>query len=392
MRRGPVMGMDFTCGCSGGRPLRWTRRVIIRWPSIVSVAGCPSSTRGRASGGISDGASIRGIEAAADVTARQSDTLLGASAPFSKSRGERPGRFGAGPRRRLFPLTGGWGRFGRGSYAGMTYSYYDSVAEAAAWVRGHARAVPTVAVVLGSGLGAFADRVADPRSFPYSDIPNWPASEVIGHAGRLVLGRVQEREVAVLAGRAHLYEGLDPRTVTFAVRVLGLLGMKTVILTNAAGGVNTSFTEGALMIIDDHLNLMGSNPLIGPNDDRFGPRFPDMSEVYSRHLRGVADAAAADAGVRITHGIYAALHGPSYETPAEIRYLRAIGSDAVGMSTVPEAIVARHMGLDVLGISCITNMAAGVLPQPLDHAEVMETARRVAADFMRLLEGIIGRI
>ena len=289
-------------------------------------------------------------------------------------------------------MTGGWGRFGRGSYAGMTYSYYDSVAEAAAWVRGHARAVPTVAVVLGSGLGAFADRVADPRSFPYSDIPNWPASEVIGHAGRLVLGRVQEREVAVLAGRVHLYEGLDPRTVTFAVRVLGLLGVKTVILTNAAGGVNTSFSEGALMIIDDHLNLMGSNPLIGPNDDRFGPRFPDMSEVYSRHLRGVADAAAADAGVRITHGIYAALHGPSYETPAEIRYLRAIGSDAVGMSTVPEAIVARHMGLDVLGISCITNMAAGVLPQPLDHAEVMKTARRVAADFMRLLEGIIGRI
>jgi purine-nucleoside phosphorylase len=274
----------------------------------------------------------------------------------------------------------------------MTDSYYDSVAEAAAWVRGHARAVPTVAVVLGSGLGAFADRVADPRSFPYSDIPNWPASEVIGHAGRLVLGRVQEREVAVLAGRAHLYEGLGPGTVTFAVRVLGLLGVKTVILTNAAGGVNTSFTEGALMIIDDHLNLMGSNPLIGPNDDRFGPRFPDMSEVYSRHLRGVADAAAADAGIRITHGIYAALHGPSYETPAEIRYLRAIGSDAVGMSTVPEAIVARHMGLDVLGISCITNMAAGVLPQPLDHAEVMETARRVAADFMRLLEGIIGRI
>jgi purine-nucleoside phosphorylase len=274
----------------------------------------------------------------------------------------------------------------------MTHTYYESVVEAAAWVRGRAGVVPTVAVVLGSGLGAFADRVADPRSFPYGDIPHWPASAVVGHAGRLVLGRVQDRNVAVLAGRAHLYEGHDLRTVTFAIRVLGVLGVRTLILTNAAGGVNTSFTPGALMVIDDHLNLMGANPLIGPNEDRFGPRFPDMSEVYSRHLRGIADAAAADTGVAVTHGIYAALHGPSYETPAEIRYLRGIGADAVGMSTVPEAIVARHMGLDVLGISCITNMAAGVLPRPLDHAEVMETAGRVAADFMRLLEGIIGRI
>ena len=200
------------------------------------------------------------------------------------------------------------------------------------------------------------------------------------------------RRVAALSGRAHFYEGHDLRTVTFAVRVLGLLGVKTLILTNAAGGVNTSFTQGALMVIDDHLNLMGGNPLIGPNEDRFGPRFPDMSEVYSRRLRTVADVAAAEAGVVVTHGVYAALHGPSYETPAEIRYLRTVGADAVGMSTVPEAIAARHMGVEVLGISCITNMAAGVLPQPLDHAEVMETAHRVAADFMRLLEGIIARI
>ena len=274
----------------------------------------------------------------------------------------------------------------------MTYSYYDSVAEAAAWVRGHAGAVPTVAVVLGSGLGAFAERVSEAQSFPYTDIPHWPSADVVGHAGRLVLGRVQERDVVVLAGRAHFYEGHDLRTVTFAVRVLGVLGISTVILTNAAGGVNTSFTKGALMVIDDHLNLMGGNPLIGPNEERFGPRFPDMSEVYSRRLRGIADAAAEDAGVAVTHGVYAALHGPSYETPAEIRYLRGIGADAVGMSTVPEAIVARHLGLEVLGISCITNMAAGVLPQPLDHAEVMETARRVAADFMRLLEGIIDRL
>ena len=215
---------------------------------------------------------------------------------------------------------------------------------------------------------------------------------MVGHAGRLILGRVQGRDVAVLAGRAHHYEGHDLATVTFPIRVLGLLGVKTVILTNAAGGVNTSFTKGALMVIDDHLNLMGNNPLTGPNEDRFGPRFPDMSEVYSLRLRRLADDAAAEAGVSVAHGVYAALHGPSYETPAEIRYLRTIGADTVGMSTVPEAIVARHMGLDVLGISCITNMAAGVLPVPLDHAEVMETASRVAHEFMRLLEGIIGRL
>jgi purine-nucleoside phosphorylase len=270
--------------------------------------------------------------------------------------------------------------------------YYEEVAEAAAWVHARARGTATLGVVLGSGLGAFADRVENAQQFAYREIPHWPPAAVVGHAGRLVLGRVQGRDVAVLAGRAHFYEGHDLASVTFAIRVLALLGVRTVMLTNAAGGVNTSFTQGALMVIDDHLNLMGTNPLIGPNEDRFGPRFPDMSEVYSRRLRSVADAAAVDAGVSVAHGVYAALHGPSYETPAEIRYLRTIGADAVGMSTVPEAIVARHMGLDVLGISCITNMAAGVLPTPLDHAEVMETARRVASEFMRLLEGIIGRI
>jgi purine-nucleoside phosphorylase len=271
-------------------------------------------------------------------------------------------------------------------------AYYDSVAEAATWVRGRAARTPAVAVVLGSGLGAFADRVEDAQPFAYADIPHWPAAAVVGHAGRLVLGQVRGRNVAVLAGRAHFYEGHDLGTVTFAIRVLGLLGVKTVILTNAAGGVNTTFTRGALMLIDDHLNLLGSNPLVGANEERFGPRFPDMTEVYSSQLRRLGDAAAAEAGVAVSHGVYAAVHGPSYETPAEIRYLRTIGADAVGMSTVPEAIVARHMGLDVLGISCITNMAAGVLPQPLDHAEVMETANRVAAEFMRLLEGIIGHL
>jgi len=215
---------------------------------------------------------------------------------------------------------------------------------------------------------------------------------VIGHSGRLVIGTIADRRVAALAGRAHLYEGHDLETVVFAVRVMGRLGVKHVILTNAAGGINTSFAQGALMIIDDHINLLGSNPLIGRNDERLGVRFPDMSEVYSSRLRAIADKAAAAAGIPVTHGIYVATHGPSYETPAEIRYFRTIGADAVGMSTVPEAIAARHMGLEVLGISCITNMAAGVLPGPLNHEEVMDTARRVRGSFIALLEGILARL
>jgi purine-nucleoside phosphorylase len=246
--------------------------------------------------------------------------------------------------------------------------------------------------VLGSGLGDFAGTLADGVSLPYDRLPHWPASRVIGHEGRLVVGTVSGRVVAALAGRCHAYEGHDLKTVTFAVRVLGLLGVKTLILTNAAGGINTGFAQGALMVIDDHLNLTGGNPLVGANDERFGPRFPDMSEVYSRRLRRIADEAGQAQGMLLPHGVYAALLGPSYETPAEIRYLRAIGADAVGMSTVPEAIAARHMGVEVLGISCITNMAAGVLPQPLDHNEVMATARRVRGQFIALLEEIVGRI
>jgi purine-nucleoside phosphorylase len=269
---------------------------------------------------------------------------------------------------------------------------YDRVSEAVEWLRERLPVRPELAVVLGSGLGAFADALEEPTVVPYVDIPHMPAAAVIGHAGRLVTGRIAGRPVAVLSGRVHYYEGHDLRTVTFATRLLGLLGVGTLVLTNAAGGVNTSFTQGALMVIDDHLNLMGSNPLVGPNDERFGPRFPDMSEVYSARLRRKADEAAQALGIPVAHGVYAALSGPSYETPAEIRYLRAIGADAVGMSTVPEAIVARHMGLAVVGISCITNMAAGVLPAPLDHAEVMETARRVGAHFVQLLAGIIGRV
>lgn len=270
--------------------------------------------------------------------------------------------------------------------------YYERVQEAADAVAARIREVPRIAVVLGSGLGDFANSLAGGVSMPYGELPHWPASRVIGHDGRLVVGAVRGRAIAALSGRCHAYEGHDMQTVTFAVRALGLLGVKTLILTNAAGGVNTGFAQGALMVIDDHINLMGNNPLVGDNDERFGERFPDMTEVYDARLRRLADEAGRDGGVVLPHGVYAALLGPSYETPAEIRYLRTIGADAVGMSTVPEAIAARHMGIEVLGISCITNMASGVLPQPLDHTEVMKTARLVRGQFIALLEGIIGRL
>jgi len=270
--------------------------------------------------------------------------------------------------------------------------YFGEVQAAADAVRARVSALPATAIVLGSGLGDFAGSLSEATSIKYTELPHWPVSSVPGHDGRLVIGTTQGQRVAALAGRCHLYEGYDGRAVTFATRVVGLLGVKRLILTNAAGGVNTTFSQGALMVIDDHINLTGHNPLAGTNDDRFGPRFPDMSAVYSSRLRGLADEAGKAAGVTLAHGVYAALLGPSYETPAEIRYLRAIGADAVGMSTVPEAIAARHMGLDVLGVSCITNMAAGVLPRPLDHAEVMETARRVRGQFIALLEGIIGQL
>ena len=271
-------------------------------------------------------------------------------------------------------------------------SYYAQVMEAAEAVRGKIGGVPDVAVVLGSGLGDFAGTLGASVSMSYGSLPNWPESRVVGHAGRLVVGQMGPKRVAALAGRCHAYEGHDLKTVTFATRVMGMLGIRSLILTNAAGGINTSFGEGALMCIDDHINLTGNNPLVGENDDRFGARFPDMSEVYSKRLRAIADEAAGAQQLDLKHGVYAALLGPSYETPAEIRYLRTIGADAVGMSTAAEAIVARHMGMDVLGISCITNMAAGVLPQPLKHDEVMETARRVRGEFIGLLEGVIARL
>jgi len=270
--------------------------------------------------------------------------------------------------------------------------YFDRVTEAAEFLRGRGFGGGEVGIVLGSGLGPFAEQLADSFGLDYREIPHWPASNVIGHAGRLIAGTVANRRVLALSGRVHFYEGHDLRTVTFAIRVLNRLGVRTLLLTNAAGGINTKFSEGALMVIDDHINLLGSNPLVGPNDERFGFRFPDMTEVYSKRLRTIADATAKAIGQSIEHGVYIAVHGPSYETPAEIRAFRVLGADAVGMSTVPEAIVARHMKMEVLGISCISNMAAGVLPQPLHHDEVMATTQRVRAEFIALLEGIIGRL
>jgi purine-nucleoside phosphorylase len=271
-------------------------------------------------------------------------------------------------------------------------TYLEKVDDAVSAVRQLAGAAPDVAVVLGSGLGDFANGLAGATVIPYADLPHWPASKVIGHEGKLVVGTLAGKRVAALSGRAHFYEGHDLRTVTFATRVIARLGVKALILTNAAGGINTALKPGTLMVMDDHINLLGSNPLVGPNEEAFGARFPDMTEVYSKRLRGIADEVARGQELPIGHGVYAAVHGPSYETPAEIRFLRTIGADAVGMSTVPEAIVARHMGVEVLGISCITNAAAGVLPQPLNHDEVMEVARQVRGAFAGLLEGIIGRL
>ena len=274
----------------------------------------------------------------------------------------------------------------------MTPARYDAVAEAAKTVQERIGDVPDVAVVLGSGLGAFAGSLTDATLVPYSIIPHWPAAKIVGHAGELVAGTINGRRVLALSGRAHVYEGHAMAVATFATRVLGLLGVKTLILTNAAGGINTSFAQGALMLITDHINLMGGNPLIGPNDERFGARFPDMTMAYSPRLRQAAREAAAAAKIKVEEGVYVAVTGPSYETPAEIRAFRVMGADAVGMSTVPETIVARHMGMEVAGISCITNMAAGVLPEPLVHEEVIATTARVRDQFIALLTGLVTRI
>jgi purine-nucleoside phosphorylase len=271
-------------------------------------------------------------------------------------------------------------------------AYSDRIAEAASVLRGRGITGADVAIVLGSGLGAFAEQLPDARRVPYSEVPHWPASRVIGHAGFLAAGTVAGRRVLALSGRAHFYEGHPLTDVTFGIRVLGALGVPRLILTNAAGGINTRFATGALMLIDDHINLMGSNPLVGPFDPALGARFPDMTEVYSRRLRVLATQVAAARGIAIEHGVYVAVHGPSYETPAEIRAFRTLGADAVGMSTAPEAIVARQMGLEVLGISCISNPAAGVVDGPLHHDDVVAVTSRVRGQFIDLLEGILARL
>jgi len=263
---------------------------------------------------------------------------------------------------------------------------------AVAAIRSKTDLTPGVGVVLGSGLGAFADELDDAVTVDYDAIPHWPASTAIGHAGKLVAGYVDGAPVMALSGRAHLYEGYSAHQATFATRVMHGLGAHSMVITNAAGGINLSYSQGALVAISDHLNLQGTNPLTGPNDDPWGPRFPDMSEAYSIAYRTIAKEAATGLGFYLPEGVYAALAGPNYETPAEIRYLRAIGADLVGMSTVPEVIVANHMGMKVLAISCVTNMAAGVLDQKIDHEEVLETGRQVRSRFTSLLKVILPQL
>jgi len=247
---------------------------------------------------------------------------------------------------------------------------------------------PRVAVVLGSGLGAFADELSESVSIPYSEIPGFPKSTAIGHAGKLILGKVGGIETAVMAGRFHLYEGYTAEEAAFGVRVLGQFGAKHLVLTNAAGGIGLHLSEGCLVLITDHINLQGQNPLTGPNDSSLGPRFPDMTEAYSVRARSIAKALRPE----LLEGVYAALPGPSYETPAEIRYLRTIGADLVGMSTVPETIAANHMGIEVLGISCVTNLAAGMSGKKLNHEEVLAIGERVRGGLVELLKNLIPKL
>jgi purine-nucleoside phosphorylase len=269
---------------------------------------------------------------------------------------------------------------------------YDRAQRAAQMIRSRAQTDPSTAIVLGSGLGSFADDLTNATRIPYADIPGFARVTVEGHAGQLVIGKTGETTVAAMQGRFHFYEGYSLEEVTFPIRVLKLLGVKTLLLTNAAGSLNTEFTPGSLMIITDHINLMGVNPLIGPNDERFGPRFPDLTSTYDPKLQSIVIDEANAMGLDLRRGVYASLTGPSYETPAEIHMVRTLGADAVGMSTVPEAIVARHMGMQVIGISCITNLAAGVTDQPVDHSQVIATGERVRGEFTELLRRVIARL
>jgi len=266
---------------------------------------------------------------------------------------------------------------------------YSKVQESVASIRKRYSGKPAIGLILGSGLGAYADTFKNRTAIPFDELPNFPRSMVLGHAGKVILGEADGVPVAALQGRVHFYEGYSMKDVVFPVRVLGGLGIRQVIVTNAAGGVNSNFRPGDLMLITDHINLMGTNPLIGNNIDELGVRFPDMSEAYDSAMRDVALRAANRQGIEVRQGVYIAFSGPSYETPAEIRMCRSLGADAVGMSTVPEVIAAGHMGIRVLGISCITNMAAGILPRKLTHREVMETTERVKDQFIALLRATI---
>jgi purine-nucleoside phosphorylase len=269
---------------------------------------------------------------------------------------------------------------------------FARVERAAKFIRAKTKLRPAVGLVLGSGLGAFADELAGAARVPYQQIPGFPRSTAVGHAGRLVIGKVGDAPVAVMQGRAHFYEGYAMRDVVFGVRVLARLGCRALVVTNAAGGINRAYKQGCLVVLRDHINLMGANPLIGPNDERFGPRFPDMTRAYSPRFRQIALEEGRRLGIEMHEGVYAALTGPSYETPAEIRAIERLGADLVGMSTVPEVIAARHIGLEVLAISCVTNLAAGILDQPLSHDEVLATGARVQQEFSGLLRALLPRL
>jgi len=266
------------------------------------------------------------------------------------------------------------------------------IEEAAQYIRRTTDVQPEVGLILGSGLGVLGDELEDAVTIPYEDIPHFPVSTVEGHAGELLVGKLQGRSVMLMRGRFHMYEGYEPERTALPVRVMKALGVTTLLVTNAAGGINLDFATGNLMLISDHINLTGRNPLVGPNDNALGVRFPDMSQAYSRRLREIAKETAGSLGFSLREGVYVGLLGPNYETPAEIRMLRTLGADAVGMSTVAEVIVARHAGIEVLGISCITNAAAGILDQPLSHEEVMQTTERVKEHFLSLVLAIIPKM
>ncbi len=269
---------------------------------------------------------------------------------------------------------------------------FEKVQESVSFIKERTTVNPEIGLILGSGLGILADEIENPVKINYNEIPNFPVSTVEGHAGCLVIGTLEGKQVVAMQGRFHYYEGYSQREITFPVRVMKALGVETIVVTNAAGGSNKNFKPGDLMVIKDHINLSGSNPLIGANDERFGPRFPDMSTAYQPKNVELVKECAKELNMKIQEGVYAFFSGPTYETPAEVRMAQILGADAVGMSTAPEVIVASHSGMDVVGISCITNMAAGILNQPLDHEEVIETTQKVKSEFLSLVKKVVNRI